>query len=49
MKWISEGELLIGNKVFHISNPEWIKNLIAFQEKQNDNDTSQDKEASKSS
>ena len=28
MEWISESELVIGNKVYTITNPEWIKNLI---------------------
>jgi hypothetical protein len=34
MIWIRENELVIKNKVYHITNPVWIKNLI----KKNDND-----------
>ena len=47
MEWISEGELVIKNKVYHILNPEWIKNLIRLIE--NDNDSTKDQEAPRSS
>jgi hypothetical protein len=49
MKWISESEIVIGNKVYHIINPQWIRNLFAIMEKENDNDTPKDQEASQSS
>ncbi len=47
MKWISDSELVIHNKVYHISNPEWIKNLMRLY--QNDNDSTEDQKASQSS
>lgn len=34
MKWISDSELVIDNKIYHITNPEWIKNIIDIQEKE---------------
>lgn len=39
MTWISDSELVINNKVYHITNPEWIKNLFKKMEEKNDNDT----------
>ena len=34
MKWINDSELVIKNKVYHISNPEWIKSFMVNFEKQ---------------
>lgn len=48
MKWISESEVLIGNKVYHITNPEWIKNLEELMDKKDDNDPTAHKEAAES-
>lgn len=49
MKWISDSEFVIGNKVYHCTHPEWIKNFIAsnstFVREENDNDTPKNKEA----
>jgi len=42
--WLSKGELEVNGKVYHITNPEWIKNLI--RQLENDNDPTKDKEAS---
>ena len=33
MTWINENELVVNNKVFKITNSEWIKNLMKLQEK----------------
>ena len=38
MKWISEGELVINDKVYDITNSEWIKNFINLMSQKNDND-----------
>ena len=35
MTWTNESELVIKNKVYHITNPEWIKNLIKEMEEKN--------------
>lgn len=43
MTWLNDGELLIGNKIYHISNRPWIENILN-KEKENDNDTTKDKE-----
>lgn len=44
MKWISASEIVIGNKIYHITNPEWIRNLFEKMDKEkNDNDTTKDK------
>jgi hypothetical protein len=42
MKWISESELVINNKVYQVTNPEWIKNLLKNLEEKDDNDTPKD-------
>ena len=34
MKWVSSSECVIGNKVYHITNPEWIKNILGTQSKE---------------
>jgi hypothetical protein len=47
MKWISESEFVIGDKVYHCINPEWIKKLIDYWEKKHDNDTPKDQRATK--
>jgi hypothetical protein len=49
MTWISEGELVINDKVYHITNSEWIKNFINLMSKKNDYDTTKDQEAPKAS
>ena len=36
MIWISESELVINNKVYNITNPEWIKNLMKELEEKDD-------------
>jgi hypothetical protein len=43
MKWISDSELVIDNKVYHITNPEWIKNLFSIMDKENDKDKNDNK------
>ena len=48
MKWINESELVIKDKVYHITNPEWIKHLFKIMEKENDNDTTENQKASES-
>jgi hypothetical protein len=47
MNWISDSEFVIGNKVYHSNNPEWLENLFKIMEEKNDNDTPKDKEAPK--
>ncbi len=49
MYWLSESEIVVKDKVYHITNPEWIKNLIKILDKKYDNDTSKNQEASKPS
>jgi hypothetical protein len=44
MEWTGDSELLVADKVYDVSNPKWIKNLIRILE--NDHDTPQDQEAS---
>lgn len=44
MKWINDSEFVIGNKVFHTTNPEWIKTLCKLQEEKNDNDPPENQE-----
>jgi hypothetical protein len=46
MNWISDSDFVIGNKIYHCTNPEWIKILFNIMDKENDNDTPQDQEAS---
>lgn len=46
MKWLNESEIVIDNRVYHITNPSWIKNVIEAY--RNDNDTPKDQEATKS-
>jgi hypothetical protein len=45
MTWLDPSKLLIGDKIYHISNPEWIKNIIGAVN--HDNDTTKDKEVTK--
>jgi len=47
LNWISESEFMIGNKVYHSNNPEWLENLFKNMSKENDNDTPKDQEATK--
>jgi len=48
MTWLNDGELLIGNKIYSVLNRPWIENILNNLEKENDNDTPKDKEASES-
>lgn len=47
MKWLDEGTLAIGNKVYHIVNSNWIRNFFNIHELYYDNDTPEDQRASK--
>lgn len=49
MEWISPSEIEIKGKVYHITNPEWIKNLLEYMEERNDNDTPKDQEVAQPS
>jgi len=46
MEWLDEGTLVIGNKVYHITNPNWIRNFFNRHELYYDNDTSKDQRSS---
>lgn len=48
LNWISDSEFVVGNKVYHSNNPDWLENLFKNMSKTDDNDTPKDKEASES-
>lgn len=48
VEWLSEDEIRVNNKVYYISNSQWIKNIIKTLEHENDNDSPKDQEATQS-
>ncbi len=49
LNWISESEFVVGNKVYHSNNPEWLENLFKNMSKQDDDDSSKDKKTPEAS
>lgn len=48
MQWLDEGTFVIGSKVYHTTNPEWIRNFFNRHELYYDDDTSKDQRSTKS-
>ncbi len=49
LKWISDSEFVIGNKVYHSFSKSWLENLFKIMSEKNDNDSPKDQETSPTS